>query len=110
MSYTKKTLVIHIRDCRKWPHQRVVMIGRGGGSDGLGEWGNPFVMGIHGSRDVVVAKYRQWLWRKMAAVSFRLKVAALQGKVLACFCKPKRCHGDILAQAAEWAAGQRDHG
>jgi len=31
---------------------------------------------------------------------YRQKVKELQGKTLGCFCKPKPCHGDILAQLA----------
>ena len=29
--------------------------------------------------------------------AFRAAVEALRGRTLACFCKPRSCHGDIIA-------------
>lgn len=34
------------------------------------------------------------------------ELRALDGKTLGCFCAPKACHGDVLAQAVAWALAQ----
>ena len=69
------------------------------------QWGNPFVVGKHGSRDEVVAYYKQWLWARIkdGTVSTEL-LATLDGKRLGCWCAPQACHGDVLTAAAAWAA------
>lgn len=60
-------------------------------------WGNPFVIGRDGTREEVIAKYKQRLlnndWLKGQVINLR-------GKVLGCWCHPKPCHGDVLAEAA----------
>lgn len=75
-----------------------IYIGRGS------RWGNPFVIGKHGTRDEVCDAYEQMLWAEMESGRTQLEqVAALHGKSLVCFCKPQRCHGDTLVKAALWA-------
>ena len=57
------------------------------------KWGNPFVIGKDGNRGEVVRKYTAW------AEQQGLREAAkreLKGKVLACWCAPLSCHGDVL--------------
>lgn len=61
-----------------------------------GPWGNPFIIGRHGTRAEVIAKYRAWLVRQPELV--RRAREELTGKVLGCFCHPLPCHGDILAE------------
>ena len=70
------------------------------------EWGNPFVIGEHGTREQVIAMYRFWLWEKCGSEFFVDKLAALHGKTLVCWCAPAPCHGDVLVAAAEWATKQ----
>ena len=71
-------------------------------------WGNPYVIGRDGSRAEVIEKYRARLWRDIRAGRIGLDdLAALNGKRLACWCRPtKPCHGDVLAAAARWAAAR----
>ncbi len=64
-----------------------VFIGRGS------KWGNPFKIGIHGDRDEVIDLYEEWL---LGNVELLDQLDELIGKDLWCFCKPKRCHGDVL--------------
>lgn len=64
-----------------------VYIGRGT------KWGNPFVIGQHGTRDEVIQKF------KMECLP-HLPVHELKDKDLVCFCAPKACHGDLLLKAA----------
>ena len=76
-----------------------VYIGRGS------MWGNPFVIGRDGDRDEVCEKYEAMLASQIDSGSISIQdLAALHGKDLVCFCAPKRCHGDTLIIAAEWAA------
>lgn len=65
------------------------------------KFGNPYQIGPDGNRAEVLAKYEIWLRNQphlMAALP------ELRGKVLGCYCKPLRCHGDILARLADEGA------
>jgi hypothetical protein len=68
-----------------------------------GPWGNPFKMGRDGTRDAVVARYRAWLLAQPELVAKARR--DLAGKVLACWCAPEACHGDVLAEIADAANG-----
>ena len=61
------------------------------------KWGNPFVLGHDGDRERVIALYRNWLMNKKELLQ---DIHELRGKTLGCFCKPKACHGDVLAELA----------
>ena len=70
-------------------------------------WGNRFVVGRHGSRDRVIERYRQDLWRRIRSGDLPLeRLASIAHMPLACHCAPLRCHAEVLARAAAWAAGQ----
>ena len=59
-------------------------------------WGNPFVLGDDGTRDEVIGAYRDhYLPHKP---SIRSRIGELRGKLLACWCAPEPCHGDVLAE------------
>lgn len=62
------------------------------------KWGNPFVIGKDGTREEVIAKYREWLLSQPEKVEAVKR--ELAGKDLVCFCSPKTCHGDILIELA----------
>lgn len=62
------------------------------------KWGNPFVIGKDGSRDVVIQKYRDWISTQPHLVAQAKQ--ELRGKDLVCFCAPAKCHGDILLAIA----------
>lgn len=82
-----------------------------------GEWGNPFVIGVHGTRDQVVEYYEKWIRDRMTREpELREKIKGLHGKTLACHCAPKRCHGEVLVRLCEevvfedaltWVRGKR---
>lgn len=69
-----------------------VYIGRGS------KWGNPFAMKDYSKqeRDRVCDEYKKWFW----TTDLPSQLHELQGKVLGCYCKPQRCHGDFLAAEA----------
>ena len=66
-----------------------VYIGRGS------DWGNPFVIGKDGNRRAVINKYRRWIQKQPTLLK---RIPELDGKRLGCFCKPRVCHGDVLAE------------
>lgn len=70
-----------------------VYIGRGS------KWGNPFKIGVHGSREEVVGKYRDYLFK---CEELLMDIEELRGKNLVCYCSPRLCHGDILAELANY--------
>jgi hypothetical protein len=71
-----------------------VYIGRPGKGQS-GKWGNPF---SKGTREENVAAFREWI---LTQPHLLLDLHELKGKRLGCFCAPKACHGDVLAELAE---------
>lgn len=69
------------------------------------EWGNPFIVGVHGDRAEVVQMYKVDLWKRIRSQEPGLlhNLAQLRGRTLCCCCKPAACHGDILEKASIWA-------
>lgn len=84
----KTTEVVNVRDIPGDWHDSddYVYIGRGS------KWGNPYRIGEDGSRDEVIALYREHISNSF----LRFSLHELYGKKLVCFCKPKACHGDVL--------------
>lgn len=68
-------------------------------------WGNPFshlensIAKFRVPYSEVIPRYEQWL-RSQPELVARVK-RELRGKVLGCWCKPKACHGDVLARIAD---------
>ena len=89
------TTVVNVRF-----HKCDVYIGRGS------RWGNPFKIGPDDSRDVVIEKYGDYIIACLEN-SPALVVAfdKLKGKRLGCYCKPLKCHGDILVELIEGTNG-----
>lgn len=65
------------------------------------KFGNPFQVGIDGNREEVIAKYRAWITQPERKWLRNAARAELRGQTIACWCKPKDCHGDVLAEIAE---------
>jgi hypothetical protein len=62
-------------------------------------YGNPFTIGKDGTRDDVVEKYKTFFIEKILNDNdFKNKILTLKGKRLGCFCKPLKCHGDIICE------------
>jgi len=85
--------VVH---CKKEPFD--VYVGR------PTKWGNPFTH-LEGTsarfrvrtRDEAVEAYREWIKTQPKLLE---DLHELKGKVLACWCKPASCHGDVLLELA----------
>ena len=82
-----RTTVVH---CKKSNYD--AYIGRGS------KWGNPFKIGKDGTREEVIEKYRKYILSNDELMN---SLHELKGKVLGCWCKPKSCHGDVLAELAD---------
>jgi hypothetical protein len=83
-----KTRIVH---CKKEPFD--VYIGR------PSMWGNPFKIGIDGSRQEVIQKYKEMII--VNAELIKQIPLELKGKTLGCWCKPYPCHGDVLAELTD---------
>ena len=88
--------VVH---CKKEPYDVLI--------DRSTEWGNPFThisdrktraKYIVSSRDEAISEYQKWVLSQPELIEKIKK--ELKGKILGCHCKPKKCHGDILALIA----------
>ena len=55
-------------------------------------FGNPFKIGIDGTRVEVVDKYGRYFAKKIRDQKFKNQVLLLKGKKLGCWCAPDRCH------------------
>lgn len=84
--------VVHRRE----PHD--VYIGR------PSKWGNPFshqrgtlAQYRVATRDKAVDAYERYICNQPALLA---DLHELRGKVLGCWCAPKRCHGDVLLRLA----------
>ena len=84
------------KDLVKWATEQGLLkrIGRGT------KWANPFVEVEDGTRDEVCDWFaHEYLPRKRGLLK-RIEAGELCGKVLECWCHPKRCHGHHLARLA----------
>ncbi|GIW44658.1 MAG: hypothetical protein KatS3mg077_1940 [Candidatus Binatia bacterium] len=61
------------------------------------QWANPFHVGLHGTREQVIAQFCRRLIRHPGLLR---GVWSLRGYRLGCRCAPKPCHGDVLAELA----------
>lgn len=81
----------------------IVYIGRGS------VWGNeePMKDRSDGERARVIEYYRHQLWSQIQqGIITKEMLLALDDKLLACYCVPKPCHGEVILKAIEWAKGE----
>ena len=62
------------------------------------KWGNPFQIGKDGTPEEAIEKFRNWI---ITQPNLLKDLHEIKGKTLGCWCKPKRCHGDILVELIE---------
>ncbi len=62
------------------------------------KWGNPFKIGVDGSRDDVKILYEAWLPHQKELIAAARR--ELRGRNLVCWCVPKYCHGIVLFRIA----------
>lgn len=100
----RPTRVANLRHVQREPDD--VYIGRAGhGEDGY--FGNPCRIDhtcpecgeVHRDRGSTLSCYEIYFRRRMVEdVEFRTRILDLRGRRLLCFCKPKACHGDVIAR------------
>ena len=107
-SYRQKKKVIHeptipttVVHCMRDKYD--IYIGRANTRSGLSasKWENPFPLPNKASeeqRAACIEKYKQWFFTQPELIA---AIPELKGKVLGCWCKPKACHGDFLAELAD---------
>jgi hypothetical protein len=75
--------------------------------------GNPYKVAPDMTTEQAIRLYRLWLWRRIQERGsayrelVRLAGLAQEGELLlACYCHPKPCHGDVVKSAIEWIIRQ----
>lgn len=95
------TEVINVRNAPSgWQdNPKYVYIGRKNARYNLpqSKWRNKFVLNKDGTREEVVEKYRQYILKSNLVNDLH----ELKDKILVCWCKPKKCHGDVLIELLE---------
>ena len=62
-------------------------------------FGNPYFVGRDGDREEVLAKYRRYFLQRIENdLAFRTEVLNLRNCILACWCSPQRCHGEVIVE------------
>lgn len=61
-------------------------------------WANPYKVDTHGSRNIVLRRYKTYILRRLALGE--LNIEDLRGKNLGCWCSPEPCHADLLLELA----------
>lgn len=82
-----KSWVVH---CKKAKYD--VYVGR------PGKWGNPIVLKRESEREAVLEEYIEYLNDHPQLMEDARR--ELKGKVLGCWCAPRLCHAEVLAQIA----------
>ena len=80
----------------------VVYVGRavrrGGWHLEASSFANPFRPGPDGPRDEVLDRYRSWIANRPDLLA---RLPDLKGRRLGCWCAPRPCHADVLAELAD---------
>ncbi len=61
-------------------------------------WANPFPIGPGVTRFMAIEKYKEWIKTQPHLLA---RLPELRGKTLGCWCAPKDCHGDVLAELVD---------
>jgi len=59
-------------------------------------FGNPFQIGRDGTRKEVILRYELWVRGQAKVLNAIEKLPA--DAVLGCYCRPQRCHGDVIME------------
>jgi hypothetical protein len=101
---SEQTPVVH---CKKDEYD--VYIGRGNDKTAMhdnpigtkGWLGNPYTL-LHHDRDESIRMFTEdFLQRIRHDADFADAVASISGETLGCWCSPKPCHGEVIAQVAD---------
>jgi len=62
------------------------------------KWANPFPLKREAERERVLQQYRDYILTRPDLLA---DLHELDGKILGCYCFPKKCHGSILIELRE---------
>jgi len=63
---------------------------------------NPFKVNTKNVRDDVCDQFREYMEERIAKdPKLKEQLLHLKGKTLGCWCKPDKCHGDVLVELIE---------
>lgn len=92
---SRRTLVVNAKTYKGGP---IFMVDR------TSDFGNPFKPDAWTSRDACIDRFKSYfLTRVKTDRAFRARVLTLRGQTLGCWCLPKRCHAQIIA---DWLDAQ----
>lgn len=93
----KTTTVINIKDApNNWQEDlRYYYCGRLTHYNNIHNFGNPYRVYVHGTRENCIKKFKADLDK--SPTYQKLVIRILSGKILLCHCAPKPCHAQILA-------------
>lgn len=75
--------------------------------------GNPYFLSDESKREECIEQFKQHLWRHLRnpespITKILVKYADCANDIcLVCYCKPKKCHGDVIKAAIEWIRNNR---
>jgi hypothetical protein len=110
------TTIVNFRDVKAhwnaatqtWDDPRYIYIGRANPTHHLpaSPWANPYKLDrdTPQERERVIGQYAADLTKRLQDSGERARLEALRGKILVCWCSPKRCHGHALADALDAAS------
>ncbi len=65
-------------------------------------FGNPYHLKDELEREKIVEAYKIYFYDRLQRdEEFKREVLKLKGRVLGCYCKPKKCHGDVIVEYLE---------
>jgi hypothetical protein len=86
---SQRTLVVNVKSGARYD----VLIGR------PSPFGNPYRTDYATGRTKAIEAFRVYFLKRLdESPEFRALVLALRGKTLGCHCKPRPCHGDVIAE------------
>ena len=91
------TRVVHVRHAKFDRY-----IGRAFAEFASSDYGNPFHLNPYASREDVILEFVVYWYAPEQKWLRDLAVLELTGTTLGCWCKPKLCHGDIIAGYLDW--------
>lgn len=64
-------------------------------------WANPFKITKESGRDECIEQYEKYIRKKIIDENLIEELLKLKGKKIGCWCKPEKCHGDVLLKLIE---------
>lgn len=64
-------------------------------------WANPFKITKEIGREECIEQYEKYIRKKIIDENLIEELLKLKGKKLGCWCKPEKCHGDVLLKLIE---------